>query len=362
MRILVTGGAGFIGSAYTRALLSGAHPASADADVTVLDKLTYAGNPANLAAVADHPRFRLVPGDIADAALVRELIDPGTVVVNFAAETHVDRSIADAESFVHTNVTGTHVLLEAALERRAGPFLQVSTDEVYGSIDTGSWTERSPLSPNSPYAASKASADLLALSYFRTHGLDVRITRCSNNYGPYQHPEKLIPRFTTLLLDGRSVPLYGDGRHIRDWLHVDDHCRGIQLALERGRAGEVYHIGGGTELTNSRLTRELLTACGADWSAVRHVTDRKGHDRRYSLDDGRLRALGYRPRVGFAEGLRATVDWYRTHPDWWDRSDGGALPADEPRRPSGGARNGERRDTPCAASSSPAARPPGSAR
>ncbi|MER7481302.1 dTDP-glucose 4,6-dehydratase [Streptomyces sp. NPDC126510] len=317
MHLLVTGGAGFIGSTFVRALLTGAYPAFAGAAVTVLDKLTYAGNPANLAAVADRPGFRLVSGDIADAALVRELLTPGSLVVNFAAETHVDRSIADAASFVHTNVTGTHVLLDAALEQGAGRFLQVSTDEVYGSIDSGSWTESSPLLPNSPYAASKTSADLLALSYFRTHGLDVTITRCSNNYGPHQHPEKLIPRFTVRLLAGRSVPLYGDGRHIRDWLHVDDHCRGIQLALERGESGAVYHIGGGTELSNRLLTRELLATCGADWSSVRHVADRKGHHRRYSLDDSKLRALGYRPRVEFAEGLRATVGWYRAHPDWW---------------------------------------------
>ncbi|MFB8072883.1 dTDP-glucose 4,6-dehydratase [Streptomyces californicus] len=351
MHILVTGGAGFIGSTYVRALLSGGYPAFAGADVTVLDKLTYAGNPANLAAVAGRPGFRLVSGDIADAPLVRELLVPGSVVVNFAAETHVDRSIDDAGSFVHTNVTGTHVLLETALRQRAGRFLQVSTDEVYGSIPTGSWTESSPLLPNSPYAASKASADLLALSYFRTHGLDVRITRCSNNYGPHQHPEKLIPRFTTRLLAGRTVPLYGDGRHIRDWLHVDDHCRGIQLALERGEPGNVYHIGGGTELSNRSLTRELLAACGADWSAVRHVADRLGHDRRYSLDDSRLRALGYRPRTAFAEGLRATVDWYRSHPDWW------ATRAEYDARY---ANADERRDTPCAASSSLEVRQPGS--
>ncbi|MFI6287507.1 dTDP-glucose 4,6-dehydratase [Streptomyces sp. NPDC051018] len=362
MHILVTGGAGFIGSAFTRALLSDAYPAFAGAAVTVLDKLTYAGNPANLAPVANHPRFRLVPGDIADAPLVREVLTPGTVVVNFAAETHVDRSIADSGSFVHTNVTGTHVLLETSLERGADRFLQVSTDEVYGSIDSGSWTERSPLCPNSPYAASKAAADLLALSYFRTHRLDVRITRCSNNYGPHQHPEKLIPRFTTLLLAGHTVPLYGDGRHVRDWLHVEDHCRGIQLALDRGRPGEVYHIGGGTELTNRRLTRKLLDACGADWGAVRHVTDRKGHDRRYSLDDGRLRALGYRPRVDFAEGLRATVDWYRAHPGWWTETADGAPPAGGRPLPGGDLDSGERRNTPCAASSSQEARLPGFAR
>ncbi|MFI5532433.1 dTDP-glucose 4,6-dehydratase [Kitasatospora sp. NPDC051853] len=314
MRILVTGGAGFIGSAYVRARLA-ADPA---ARVTVLDALTYAGVEANLAPVAGHPGYSFVRGDVCDRELVRRLLPGHDAVVHFAAETHVDRSIAGAAPFVRTNVLGTQVLLDAALEHGTGRFLLVSTDEVYGSIAEGSWTEDQPLAPNSPYAASKASADLLALSYHRTHGLDVVVTRCSNNYGPYQFPEKVIPLFTTELLDGRTVPLYGDGGHVRDWLHVDDHCRGIELALARGRAGRVYHLGGGTELTNRELTGRLLAATGRGWEAVRTVPDRQGHDRRYSLDGGRARAeLGYEPLIGFEAGLADTVRWYREHRDWW---------------------------------------------
>jgi dTDP-glucose 4,6-dehydratase len=238
--------------------------------------------------------------------------------VHFAAESHVDRSIDGAAEFVRTNVLGTQTLLEAAVRHGVGRFVHVSTDEVYGSIDVGSWPETHPLEPNSPYAASKAGSDLMARAYARTHGLDVVVTRCSNNYGPHQFPEKLIPLFVTTLLDGGSVPLYGDGGNVRDWLHVDDHCRGIQLVLEHGRAGEVYNIGGGTELTNRELTQLLLDACGADWSRVRHVADRKGHDRRYSVDITKISTeLGYAPRVPFAEGLAATVAWYRDRRDWW---------------------------------------------
>ncbi|MBW1596571.1 dTDP-glucose 4,6-dehydratase [Streptomyces sp. JJ38] len=314
-RLLVTGGAGFIGSAYVRGLL--ADPAAPLA-VTVLDKLTYAGDLRNLDAVRDDPRFTFVRGDVCDAALVDALLAGHPQVVHFAAESHVDRSIAGADAFVRTNVLGTHTLLDAALRHRAELFVQVSTDEVYGSVATGSWTEDQPLAPSSPYAASKASADLLALSYHRTHGLDVRVSRCSNNYGPHQHPEKVIPRFVTNLLDGRTVPLYGDGRNSRDWLHVDDHCHGVELVRRRGRAGRVYHLGGGHELTNRQLTGLLLEACGADWSRVRHVPDRKGHDLRYSVDWTRAREeLGYRPRREFADGLAATVAWYRDNPDWW---------------------------------------------
>ncbi|QEU94713.1 dTDP-glucose 4,6-dehydratase [Streptomyces kanamyceticus] len=309
VRYLVTGAAGFIGSHFVHDLLGPGSPA--DTEVTVLDALTYAGDRARIGAFDDDPRLRFVHGDITDAALVARLIGPGTVIVNFAAETHVDRSIADSGAFVRSNVLGTHTLLEAARAAGAGTFLHVSTDEVYGSIDQGAWTEQSPPDPNSPYAASKASADLLALSYARTHGLDVRITRCSNNYGSRQHPEKLIPHFVTTLLDGGSVPLYGDGGNIRDWLHVSDHCRAIRLVIERGAPGEVYNVGGGTQLTNRALTGMLLDACGADWSAVRRVEDRKAHDRRYCVDDGKLRGLGYRPRVPFARGLAETIDWYR---------------------------------------------------
>ncbi|MBO0827936.1 MAG: dTDP-glucose 4,6-dehydratase [Streptosporangiales bacterium] len=317
--ILVTGAAGFIGSHFVRTLVGGGYPGLAGARVTVLDKLTYAGNRDNLRPVEDAPSFRFVHGDIADAALVDELVGSHDAIVHFAAESHVDRSILGATDFVMTNVVGTQALLDAALRHELGTFVQVSTDEVYGSIPEGSWPETDPLRPNSPYAASKASSDLIALAYHRTHGLDVRVTRCSNNYGPYQFPEKVIPLFVTNLLDGGTVPLYGDGMNRRDWLHVDDHCRAIDLVLEGGRPGEVYNIGGGTELTNKRLTELLLEACGADWSSVRYVTDRKGHDRRYSVDWTKIAdELGYAPVHDFADGLAETVEWYREHRDWWE--------------------------------------------
>lgn len=319
MRLLVTGGAGFIGSAFVRRVLRGEEPTLADVEVVVLDKLTYAGNEANLAPVSTDPRYRFVKGDIVDGELVRDVMAGVDAVVHFAAESHVDRSILGADPFVVTNVVGTQILLQAALEVGVARFVHVSTDEVYGSIDTGSWTETHPVQPNSPYSASKASSDLLACAYARTHGLDVRITRCSNNYGPYQYPEKVIPLFVTNLLDGLRVPLYGDGLNIRDWLHVDDHCRGIALVLEGGRAGEIYHIGGGTELTNRELTARLLHALGADWSRVRPVEDRKAHDRRYSLDWSKInRELGYAPAVGFEDGLAATVRWYAENREWWE--------------------------------------------
>ncbi|HEY2204238.1 MAG TPA: dTDP-glucose 4,6-dehydratase [Pseudonocardia sp.] len=319
MRIMVTGGAGFIGSHYVRRVLGGAYPGYADAEVLVLDLLTYAGSESNLAEVSGSPRYRFVHGDIRDTALVEELMGGVDVVVHFAAESHVDRSISGSADFVSTNVGGTHVLLQAALEHGVGRFVHVSTDEVYGSIAEGSWTEDHLLEPNSPYSAAKAGSDLLARSYHRTHGLPVCVTRCSNNYGPYQFPEKVIPLFLTNLMDGRQVPLYGDGLNVRDWLHVDDHCRGIQLVAEGGRPGEIYNIGGGTELTNRRLTELLLEATGADWSMVRPVTDRKGHDRRYSVDITKIASeLGYRPEVTFADGLADTVAWYRDHRDWWE--------------------------------------------
>ncbi|MEV8089392.1 dTDP-glucose 4,6-dehydratase [Streptomyces nigra] len=315
MNVLVTGAAGFIGSAYVRALLA---RRSADAPhVTVLDKLTYAGSRDNLPA--DHPRLTFVRGDIRDAALVDKLMAEAGQVVHFAAESHVDRSINGAGDFVLTNVVGTQVLLDAALRHGVGPFVHISTDEVYGSLATGSAREDDPLRPSSPYSASKASADLLALSYHRTHGLDVRVTRCSNNYGPRQFPEKVIPRFVTRLLDGHPVPLYGDGRHVRDWLHVDDHCHGVELVRTRGRPGETYNIGGGTELSNKELTALLLDACGAGWDQVEHVEDRKGHDLRYSVDWTKARTeLGYRPRRDFTTGLAETVAWYRENRAWWE--------------------------------------------
>jgi dTDP-glucose 4,6-dehydratase len=319
VRILVTGGAGFIGSEYVRSLLSDAYGGTGGAVVTVLDKLTYSGNRANLDPVADHAGLKFVHGDICDAGLVDDLMRHQDAVVHFAAESHVDRSISGSSAFVRTNVMGTQVLLDAAYRHGVGRFLHVSTDEVYGSIDAGSWTEEWPLAPRSPYSAAKAGSDLLALAYFRTHGLDVVVTRCSNNYGHYQFPEKVIPLFVTNLLDGRAVPLYGDGLNIRDWLHVCDHCLGIQLALTKGRAGEVYHIGGGTELTNRELTERLLEATGRDWSSVEAVADRKGHDRRYSLSIEKIRnELGYEPQVAFEDGLAATVAWYRDNRAWWE--------------------------------------------
>src|SRR3954447_19624571 len=288
MKILVTGGAGFIGSHYVRTLLTGAWGLAEPESVVVLDKLTYAGNLANLDPVRDNKRLTFVEGDILDVKLVEDLIGEADAVVHFAAESHVDRSILGARDFVMTNVVGTQSLLDAALRQGLDKFVHVSTDEVYGSIDEGSWPESHPLEPNSPYAASKASSDLIARSYARTHKLDVRINRCSNNYGPHQFPEKIIPLFVTTLLDGGRVPLYGDGGNVRDWLHVDDHCRGIHLVLTLGRRGEIYHIGGGTELTNRELTERLLAACGADWSGVRHVPARPGHDRRYSVDPTKI--------------------------------------------------------------------------
>ena len=319
MKLVVTGGAGFIGSAFVRGVLADAYPGLAGADVVVLDKLTYAGTLTNLTTVLGSPRLRFVEGDICDPAAVAEVLAGADAVAHFAAESHVDRSIAGAADFVLTNVVGTQTVLDAALRAGVGRFLHVSTDEVYGSIEHGSWPETHPLAPNSPYSASKASSDLLALSYLRTHGLDVVVTRCSNNYGPHQFPEKVIPLFVTNLVDGGTVPLYGDGLNVRDWLHVEDHCRGLVLALTKGRAGEVYNIGGGTELTNRELTERLLAATGRDWSAVVPVADRKGHDRRYSVDITKISAeLGYAPQVPFDEGLAATVDWYRERRDWWE--------------------------------------------
>lgn len=322
--ILVTGAAGFIGSHYVRTLLgAGGRPAVGPAGtprVTVLDKFTYAGSAANLKAVRDHPACTVVTGDICDAELVAEVMAGHRCVVNFAAESHVDRSITGAAEFVRTNVLGTQTLLDAALRAGVGAFVQISTDEVYGSVTTGSSSETAPLLPGSAYAASKASADLIALAHHRTHGLDVRVTRCSNNYGPHQFPEKLIPHFVTRLLRGEKVPLYGDGLHVREWLHVDDHVRGVELVRNGGRPGATYNIGGGTELTNRELTGMILDACGAGWDRVEQVADRKGHDLRYSLDFSKItRELGYRPRRDFAVGLAETVAWYRDRPDRWER-------------------------------------------
>ncbi|MEV6381845.1 dTDP-glucose 4,6-dehydratase [Streptomyces sp. NPDC051773] len=318
MNLLVTGGAGFIGSTYTRMLLDGTAGTLDVSRVTVLDSLTYAGRLDNL-DLAD-PRLSFVRGDICDPGTVAEAMSGADQVVHFAAESHVDRSIEDAHAFARTNVVGTQRLLDQALRQGVDRFVHVSTDEVYGSVVTGARSETDPLDPNSPYAASKAASDLLALSFHRTHGLDVRVTRCSNNYGPRQHPEKVVPLFVTRLLTGRDVPLYGEGRNVRDWLHVEDHCRGVDAVRLRGRPGEIYNIGGGTELTNRELTGLLLDACGRDWQAVRQVPDRKGHDLRYAIHDDKARAeCGYRPLVDFDAGLARTVEWYRRHRSWWDR-------------------------------------------
>ncbi|MEV2196556.1 dTDP-glucose 4,6-dehydratase [Streptomyces phaeochromogenes] len=316
MKILVTGGAGFIGSHYVRSLLSGDIAAGARPEVTVLDKLTYAGVRENLPA--DHRGLRFVEGDICDRELLLNLLPGHDAVVHFAAESHVDRSLGAAAEFVRTNVLGTQVLLDAVVHTGVERVVHVSTDEVYGSIAEGSWTEDRPLLPNSPYAASKAGSDLVARSYWRTHGLDVSVTRCCNNYGPYQHPEKLIPRFVSNLLEGLPVPVYGDGSNSREWLHVDDHCRAVQLVLTSGRAGEIYNVGGGHEIPNIALAGQIVEMCGSDSSMIRHVADRKGHDLRYSLDDTKIREqLGYAPRMPFERGLRETVAWYRKNPGWW---------------------------------------------
>ncbi|MET7460123.1 dTDP-glucose 4,6-dehydratase [Nonomuraea sp. NPDC005501] len=306
-RVLVAGGAGFIGSAFARTA------AGDGAEVTVLDKLTYAGNPANLAGVP----HTFVRGDICDAALLAAVVPGHDLVVNFAAESHVDRSIADAGEFARTNVLGAQTLLQACLDARTPRVVHVSTDEVYGSIETGSWDEGAPLAPRSPYAASKAGGDLMARAYAVTHGLPVCVTRCGNNYGPRQYPEKVVPLFVTRLLGGGKVPLYGDGGNVRDWIHVDDHCAAVRLVAEAGEPGEVYHVAGTAELTNRELTGRLLAACGAGWDRVEFVADRKGHDRRYSLDDTRLRSLGFAPKIDFETGLAETVRWYAAHPGWW---------------------------------------------
>jgi dTDP-glucose 4,6-dehydratase len=319
MKVLVTGGAGFIGSNFVRRTLEDAYPSLAGADVLVLDALTYSGNLANLAPVADSPRYSFVHGDIRDSALLDQLFPTVDAVVHFAAESHVDRSVLDASVFVETNVLGTQKLLDAALRSGLKRFVHVSTDEVYGSIAEGSWDETRALEPNSPYSASKAGSDLMVRSFHRTHGLNLSITRCSNNYGPYHFPEKVIPLFVTNLLDDKHVPLYGEGNNVRDWLHVDDHTRGIALVLDKGRAGEIYNIGGGTELSNRQLTQLLLDATGKDWSYVDRVPDRLGHDLRYSVDIAKISSeLGYRPLVPFEQGLADVVDWYRNNRAWWE--------------------------------------------
>ena len=319
MRVLVTGGAGFIGSNFVRMAIEGRLPGLEDAQLTVLDALTYSGTLTNLKSVENSPRFSFIHGDIRDPAIVKKAMEGHHAVVHFAAESHVDRSVNNSRIFVETNVLGTQTLLDQALAQELEKFVHVSTDEVYGSIDSGSWNEDEPLLPNSPYSASKAASDLLVRSYHITHGLNTSITRCSNNYGTHHFPEKVIPLFVTNLLDGEKVPLYGDGKNIRDWLHVDDHCRGIALVLSAGQAGEIYNIGGGTELSNLELTNLLLTSTGRDGSYVERVADRKGHDRRYSVSINKIRSeLGYSPQVPFDQGLADVVQWYRDNRWWWE--------------------------------------------
>ena len=311
MRLLVTGGAGFIGSNFVhRALARGD-------EVTVYDALTYAGNPANLAGLDGGDGYRFVQGDVCDGGALADAMTGHDAVVHFAAESHVDRSITDPARFVITNCEGTATVCEVALRLGVERVLNVSTDEVYGSIDVGSFVETDSLGPSSPYSASKAGSDLIALSYHATYGLPVVVTRSSNNYGRFQFPEKVIPLFVTNLLEGRRVPLYGDGLNVRDWCHVDDNCDAIDLVLRSGEPGGIYNVGSGNELTNLDLTSRLLSLCGADDSSIEQVDDRPGHDRRYSIDTTRIRDLGWSPQRGLDEGLEATVAWYRDNRDWW---------------------------------------------
>jgi dTDP-glucose 4,6-dehydratase len=317
MHVLVTGAAGFIGSNFVRMTAQGAFPQISQ--VTVLDKLTYAGVIANLDQAKTMSGYTFIKGDICDSNLVKSLIANVDAVINFAAESHVDRSIDGAADFVQTNIVGVQTLLDACKDSGRNPrFIQVSTDEVYGSIETGSWTEESPLLPNSPYSASKAGGELLARSYNKTHGLDVVITRCSNNYGPFHFPEKLIPLFVTNLIEGKQIPVYGSGKNIRDWLHVDDHCRGIYAVLTKGKSGHAYNIGGGRELTNLEITHMILDAMVADENSIQFIEDRKGHDLRYSVDWSKSQnELGYEPKVTFEEGLSQTIEWYKENENWW---------------------------------------------
>jgi dTDP-glucose 4,6-dehydratase len=313
MKLVVTGGAGFIGSNFIRHVLT-SHPGDS---VVNLDKLTYAGNRANLTDVEGDPRYAFVHGDICDGKLVRDTLRGVDAVVNFAAESHVDRSLMEADAFLKTDVFGVFTLLEAVRELRIPRLLHVSTDEVYGSVPSGSSTERDPLRPSNPYSASKAGGDMLALAYWHTHRVPVVITRSSNNFGPYQYPEKVIPLFVTNALDDRPLPLYGDGRNVRDWLYVLDNCAAIDLCLRKGGDGEVYNIGGGHEVENVVLTREILRLTGKPESLIQRVADRPGHDRRYSVDCAKVRRLGWVPAHGFASALEATVEWYREHEGWW---------------------------------------------
>lgn len=317
MRVVITGAAGFIGSRFAELFLEQAEQLGYN-EIVLLDALTYSGRMENIEGVLADPRVSFVHGSITDAATTNAALSGTQAVVHFAAESHVDRSITGAKTFFETNVLGTQQLLESARAGGVERFVHISTDEVYGSISEGSWKEDHILEPNSPYSSSKAGSDLAALAYQRTYGMNIMVTRCSNNYGPRQFPEKVIPLFVTNLTDGKKVPLYGDGLNIRDWLHVDDHCRGIMAVLEKGRSGEIYNIGGGTELTNKELTYRLLELCGYGEEMIEPVADRLGHDRRYSVDWGKIHAeLGYTPQVDFATGLAQTVQWYKDNEAWW---------------------------------------------
>jgi dTDP-glucose 4,6-dehydratase len=317
MRVVITGAAGFIGSRFAEVVLENAERLEYD-DIVLLDALTYSGRHENRVDVLRDSRVSFVEGSITDGDITNDVLSGAHAVVHLAAESHVDRSITGARDFYETNVIGTHQLLESARENDVQRFVHVSTDEVYGSIGEGSWCEDHILEPNSPYSSSKAGSDLAALAYHRTYGIPVMVTRCSNNYGPRQFPEKVIPLFVTNLFDGVKVPLYGDGQNVRDWLFVDDHCRGILAVLEGGRAGEIYNIGGGTELTNEELTTRLLDLCGYSDSMIEPTTDRLGHDRRYSVDWSKIKnELGYEPQMSFDEGLAQTVKWYHDNETWW---------------------------------------------
>ncbi len=315
MKILITGGAGFMGSNAVRYFLK-TYP---DIQIVNLDKLTYAGNSENLKGLENDPRYRFVKGDIADEKIVDEAVKGVDAIINYAAETHVDRSILDPKAFIVTDVLGTHTLLEAARKHEVKKYIQISTDEVFGSIPKGKFKETSPFEPNSPYAASKAGGDHLCRAYFQTYGVPTIVTHSCNFFGPHQYPEKLIPLFITNLIEGKKVPVYGDGQQVREWIFTEDHCRAVDTIVQKGKEGEVYNIGTGSEKTNLEITNLLLAGLGKDESSIEHVKDRPGHDRRYAINSGKLRKLGWKPKVSFEEGISRTIKWYKTNETWWKR-------------------------------------------